>query len=105
MKITSLSPKLLDKLRIGPWLILAIITTIGVGFLYPHQLGVLLWSLTKLCWGAYLGYWIDRSIFPYARPDRFSPDNDPSGRSLWELLMLRRAIIIAAAVLALGLGV
>nr|WP_284047109.1 putative holin [Halomonas llamarensis] len=96
---------MLDKLRIGPWLILAIITTIGVGFLYPHQLGVLLWSLTKLCWGAYLGYWIDRSIFPYARPDRFSPDNDPSGRSLWELLMLRRAIIIAAAVLALGLGV
>ncbi|MAP35692.1 MAG: hypothetical protein CME75_07970 [Halomonas sp.] len=96
---------LLDKLRIGPWLILAIITTVVVGVLYPHQLGVLLWSLTKLCWGAYLGYWIDRSIFPYARPDGFNPDRDPKERTLWELLMLRRALIIAGAILALGLGV
>jgi hypothetical protein len=96
---------LLDKLRIGPWLILAILTTIAVGFLYPHQLGVLLWSLTKLCWGAYLGYWIDRSIFPYARPDGFNPENDTNQRTSWEALMLRRAIIIAAAILALGLGV
>ncbi|TVU88294.1 putative holin [Vreelandella titanicae] len=92
---------LLDKLRIGPWLILALITSIAVGLLYPHQLGVLLWSLTKLCWGAYLGYWIDRSIFPYARP------GDLLGlpTSSVALLMLRRAIIIAAAILALGLGV
>ncbi|WP_144981132.1 putative holin [Halomonas sp. C22] len=96
---------LLDKLRIGPWLILAIITTVVVGALYPHQLGVLLWSLTKLCWGAYLGYWIDRSIFPYARPDGFNPDRAPKERTLWELLMLRRALIIAGAILALGLGV
>jgi hypothetical protein len=95
---------LLDKLRIGPWLILALITSIAVGFLYPHQLGVLLWSLTKLCWGAYLGYWIDRSIFPYARPGNYSCRN-ADGLSAIGLLMLRRAIIIAAAVLALGLGV
>lgn len=96
---------ILDKLRIGPWLILAMLTTIAVGLLYPHQLGVLLWSLTKLCWGAYLGYWIDRSIFPYARPDRFNPDLDTNERTSWEVLMLRRALIIGAAILALGLGV
>jgi len=96
---------ILDKLRIGPWLILAIITTLIVAMLHPHQLGVLLWSLTKLCWGAYLGYWIDRSIFPYARPDRFNPDLDTNERTSWEVLMLRRALIIGAAILALGLGV
>lgn len=95
---------LLDKLRIGPWLILAIITTFVVSVLYPHQLGVLLWSLTKLCWGAYLGYWIDRSIFPYARPGDYQCSNS-NGFSAIALLMIRRAIIIAAAVLALGLGV
>jgi len=95
---------LLDKLRIGPWLIMALITTIGVAFLYPHQLGVLLWSLTKLCWGAYLGYWIDRSIFPYARPGDYVVDG-PESMSAIALLMLRRSIIIAAAILALGLGV
>lgn len=96
---------ILDKLRIGPWLILAMVTTFVVALLYPHQLGVLLWSLTKLCWGAYLGYWIDRSIFPYARPDRFNPDLDTNERTSWEVLMLRRALIIGAAILALGLGV
>ena len=95
---------LLDKLRIGPWLIMALITSIGVAFLYPHQLGVLLWSLTKLCWGAYLGYWIDRSIFPYARPGDYVVDG-PESMSAIALLMLRRSIIIAAAILALGLGV
>lgn len=97
--------KLLDKLRIGPWLIMAMLTTFVVALLYPHQLGVLLWSLTKLCWGAYLGYWIDRSIFPYARPDRFKPSNANDDLTSWEGLMLRRALIIAAAILALGLGV
>lgn len=95
---------LLDKLRIGPWLILAMLATFVVGLLYPHQLGVLLWSLSKLCWGAYLGYWIDRSIFPYARPGDYQCNNG-NGLSAIALLMLRRAIIIAAAILALGLGV
>lgn len=96
---------LLDKLRIGPWLILAILATFVVALLYPHQLGVLLWSLSKLCWGAYLGYWIDRSIFPYARPDSFNPDKHTNEVTSWEALMLRRSIIIAAAILALGLEV
>ncbi|ACL72732.1 MAG: putative holin [Billgrantia sp.] len=92
---------LLDKLRVGPWLIAALIMAAVVGWLYPHQLGVLLWSLTKLSFGAYLGYWIDRTIFPYARPGDFLQLHVKSV----SLLMLRRAIIIAAVIIALGLGV
>jgi len=115
-----LSNTLIDKFRAAPWLLAALVMATIVGVLYPHQLGVLLWSLTKLSFGAYLGYWIDRSIFPYARPgdalpSAIEPESNPD--SDWlpllvedgllqpELLMLRRAIIIAAAVLALGLGV
>ncbi|MDC8804234.1 putative holin [Halomonas pacifica] len=101
---------LLDKLRLGPWLILALICAAIVGLLYPHQLGVLLWSLTKLSAGAYLGYWIDRSIFCYARPHLLMIDAmEVSGSEKYWLQFaiatLRRAIIIAAAILALGLGV
>lgn len=120
---TTLPTTLRDKLRVGPWLVAALIMAVIVGLLYPHQLGVLLWSLTKLSFGAYLGYWIDRSIFPYARPGDAMPraieaEHDESamvedwlnlqvdeGYLLPELLMLRRAIIIAAALIALGLGV
>lgn len=112
---------LIDKLRLGPWLIAAILMAIIVGLLYPHQLGVLLWSLTKLSFGAYLGYWIDRSLFPYARPhELFSQASalGESGATREERALtrsrlrreasfatLRRAIIIAAALIALGLGV
>lgn len=119
---TTLPTTLRDKLRVGPWLVAALIMAVIVGLLYPHQLGVLLWSLTKLSFGAYLGYWIDRSIFPYARPGDALPSpteaepsdqDDDEGLTLLvdevylqpELLMLRRAIIIAAALIALGLGV
>lgn len=63
---------LLDKLRVGPWLIAALIMAAVVGWLYPHQLGVLLWSLTKLSFGAYLGYWIDRTISPTLARATFS---------------------------------
>lgn len=84
-----------DILRTWPWLAGALITTAIVAFIAPYQVGVLIWSLTKLCWGAYLGYWIDRTIFPYARP------HDEPGY----LPQLRRALIIAAVEIALGVGV
>lgn len=87
-----------DKLRAWPWLALAIAITVVVFVIAPHQLGVLAWSLSKLAFGAYLGYWIDRSIFSYARPG----DLPNTSR---HMAGLRRAIIIAASILALGLGV
>ncbi|WP_328184652.1 putative holin [Marinobacter sp. OP 3.4] len=94
----------LDKFRAGPWLIVTIVMAAVVGFLYPHQLGVLLWSLTKLSAGAYLGYWIDRSIFYYGRPgDICHKDIDTALLIIGS--MMRRALIMAAAILALGLGV
>lgn len=107
----------IDALRLSPWLFATLIMALAIFFLYPHQLGVLLWSLTKLSAGAYLGYWIDRSLFPYARPHQFfslaslleSQDvSKKAGSQMrWQASMasLRRAIIIMAAILALGLGV
>ncbi|UXF57473.1 holin [Chromohalobacter phage YPCBV-1] len=108
--------KLFDKLRALPWLLLALIATAVVGWLAPHQLGVLIWSLSKLAFGAYLGYWIDRTIYPYARPhDLFGMANRLASRELnngarhmrhqASLATLRRAAIMAAAIMALGLGV
>jgi len=107
---------LYDKFRAFPWLLLALIATAVVAWLAPYQIGVLVWSLSKLCLGAYLGYWIDRTIFHYARPgDLFHMANRLASRDLnngarhmrhqASLAALRRVGVIAAAILALGLGV
>ncbi|MEX0732862.1 MAG: putative holin [Aquisalimonadaceae bacterium] len=97
---------LVDRLRAWPWLLAAVVATAVVGLLHPYQLGVLVWSLSKLALGAWLGYWIDRSIFYYARPGSISVHN-PNVATAYVLAaaMLRRALIIAAALIALGLGV
>lgn len=87
-----------NALRAWPWLIVALTTTAIVAVLHPPQIGVLVWSLSKLSLGAYLGYWIDRTVFRYARPDRVPAAQAP-------MAWLRRAIVMGAVVVALGLGV
>lgn len=105
-----------DRLRALPWLVFALIATAVVFVLAPHQIGLLVWSLSKLCFGAYLGYWIDRTIYPYARPhDLFHAAERYEGQKLRRaanhlrhqasLATLRRAAVMAAAIVALGLGV
>tara|TARA_Y100001936_G_scaffold232564_1_gene257631 strand:+ start:4376 stop:4600 length:225 start_codon:yes stop_codon:yes gene_type:complete len=74
-----------------------------VAVIAPYQLGVLVWSLSKLSLGAYLGYWIDRSIFHYARPHQLAIEID--GELIIAAALVRRALLVAAAILALGLGV
>ncbi|MEL8635742.1 putative holin, partial [Escherichia coli] len=48
-----------------------------------------------------LGYWLDRSLFPWARPDSFSPWKEPR---CCAAAMIRRAIIVAAVCLSVALG-
>jgi hypothetical protein len=92
--------------RGGIWLLLTLVLAVAVGWLHLHQLGILLWSLLKLTAGAYLGYWIDRTIFYYARPgDIRTPVHDQHAALVLAATMLRRAVIMGTAILALGLGV
>lgn len=122
--------------RMFDWLIAALVLAIFVWCLAPQQLPVSLYKLSLVALAAVAGYWIDRSLFPYARPDFFlqlgrfeddaaPPDPATLGRPLDELdapdcvlhaapddallrvmaaAMLRRAIIVAATMLAVGLG-
>lgn len=111
--------------RMWDWGVVALVLLVLVAFLAPHQLPVSLYKLSLVALAAVAGYWIDRSLFPYARPDLFlgldlsdeleedGPDGtwlETSGMADDVLLrtmgvcMLRRAIIVAAAMLAVGLG-
>lgn len=131
---TSTSPlprPLLARLpRMADWLLVTLLLGLLVWLLAPQQLPVSLYKLSLVSLAAVTGYWIDRSLFPYARPDIFveqaaldlasdtldlASDAPESGLSvlrcetaqvalLANAAMLRRAIIVAAAMLSISLG-
>lgn len=86
----------MDKFRMAQWLALAAVfygmalTVFGS----QPQLQTLCWKIGNLTIASFIGYWIDRRAFMDARLDPRSP----------ALLQIRRAIIIAAAMLAVAMG-
>lgn len=63
-------------------------------------LAVSLYKAHLMAMGGWGGYWIDRALFPYARPDKMAKiDGVYLGPS-----MLRRAIVVAACLICVGLG-
>ena len=98
--------------RLFGWLVFSLLLLLAVFWLAPHQVPVSLYKLSLVSMAAVAGYWLDRSLFPYARPDRLFPANESGwAASDWEARatlvaasMIRRALIVAAAMLAVGLG-
>lgn len=91
------------KTRLLGWAIVALLLQIVLAVLAPQQLPVLLYKVALVTQGAVLAYWIDRALFPYARPHvllrRVDDCYYPAA-----LAMLRRALIVLACVLGLTLG-
>ncbi|MGD9643907.1 MAG: putative holin [Elusimicrobiales bacterium] len=102
-------------------LVLAGMLAAGVAVLSPAQLPVAAYKLCLVSIAGYLGYWLDRWCFPYARPDSFlvaadwraekQPAADaanhpvaPGCEQVYAAAMLRRALIMLGAMLAMGLG-
>lgn len=112
--------------RLSGWLSIAIALAALVWAIAPQQLPVSLYKLSLVTLAGVVGYWLDRSMFPYARPDEFLPDTRralnlsdlPPGDGPCTLMvapeeaqlrlagtaMIRRAVIVAATMLAMGLG-
>lgn len=94
---------MLNKMpRMTDWLLITLILIGLIAWLAPQQLPVSLYKLSLITMAAVVGYWIDRSLFPYARPDDRSL---ATSDVLQACAMLRRAIIVGAAMLAVSLGV
>jgi len=88
--------------RMTGWAVITILLTLCIYVLAPQQLPVSLYKLSLITTAAVLGYWIDRSLFPYARPDSI---NMMPHDMLFAAAMLRRAIIVGCAMLGVSLGV
>jgi hypothetical protein len=104
----------------------AILLFLVIAYIAPQQLPVTIYKLSLITIAAVIGYWIDRELFPYARPDGFidtSPDGspdpeldetdhallliDPGAQNLARLFaaaQLRRALVVSACVIAVALG-
>ena len=117
------------RFRLLPWLILSLVlfvVAIIVAAHYPSSpLAVTLYKAHMASFAGWIGYWLDRALFPYSRPhecfgdacdigDDFkahgAPDPDEAelvigvGHRDAGLIMLRRAIIVAACLIAVSLG-
>lgn len=112
--------------RLTTFVLLAIIFLVLIAIVSPVQLPVVLYKMALISLAAVLGYWLDRALFPYARPHGYLVDDwrkpcQPDTRKSLELQdpdfpvlhnhhllfigsTLRRAIIIFAVVIGVALG-
>jgi hypothetical protein len=96
LRPTSLAARFKDKLRASPLAAIFLVAFLVTIFLAPAKVGLTVWGIAKLGMGAYLGYWFDRLIFPYARPHTLE---GIAAGTAWK----RRALIVAAAILGASL--
>lgn len=111
--------------RLYSLMLITVAALVLLYFIAPQQLPVALYKFTLVTLAALVGYWIDRLIFPYARPDgylafdwrevrptlpKYGDDYqvdylvEEEHRLVFAAAMLRRALIMIAIVLGVALG-
>jgi len=106
--------------RMVGWLLTALLLILAIALISPQQLPVALYKLSLISLAGVVAYWLDRSLFPYARPDSYlerdwrhgteEPEYDADFRVVDGYIapfcaaMLRRAIIVAAVMVGVALG-
>lgn len=96
--------------------LLFILACVAHWFQRDSLLATSLYKAHLMVLGGWGGYWIDRALFPYARPDSYllniaASDEPPSyhvldGDDGWVFAMagVRRALIVLGCLLCVGLG-
>lgn len=102
------------------WLLAAVVLLVLLWLISPVQLPVILYKVTQVALFGVVGYWLDRAVAPYSRPDGYlvrdwrRGTDEPEGQADYPIVpgygrvfcaaMLRRAIIMGAAMLSGSLG-
>nr|VFK22434.1 MAG: Putative 2/3 transmembrane domain holin [Candidatus Kentron sp. LPFa] len=93
--------------RMNFWFFVSILLFIPLFLLAPDQPLVILSKIILVTLAGWIGYWIDRSLFLHARPKAYLDQNGlpkPEYLLVFALSQLRRAIIVAAVMLSVALG-
>ena len=109
------SPRML-----GWALLTAVLIVLALYFQGEHPgtlIAVTLYKAHLMALGGWGGYWLDRALFPYDRPHQYlecyeTPEQIAEGLATADLVassafgqsMLRRAVIVAACLICVGLG-
>lgn len=102
------------------FLLLAVLLLAAIAIVAPPQLPVVLYKAALIALAAVLGYWLDRVLFPYARPDGYlqtdwrhgtdEPQYEadypvvPDHRVEFCVSQIRRAIVVGFVVLGVAAG-
>ena len=98
--------------------LLALLLFVAVALLSPQRMSLIVYKVALVALAGVVGYVLDRALFPYGRPHDLAPDvrigslpppelssEERIARScVFILAQLRRAAIVAAAMLAVGMG-
>lgn len=110
--------------RMFAWLVATVLLAIAAHNAQANYPGLLvavsLYKAHLMSLGGWGGYWLDRALFPYARPHSYLEDEDDlppelqaddghivgilQSASDYPTSMLRRAIIVGACLVCVGLG-
>jgi hypothetical protein len=106
--------------RLFSWILLSALLFAGLYFISPQQAAVAYYKFALVIAAAIAGYWIDRAMFPYSRPDGYLKEfwqqgsDEPIGKADFEVVneynrvfaaaMIRRAIIVGCTILGVTLG-
>lgn len=118
--LRSAIPVLLKLPRTTTWIILAVLLLAAIALISSVQLPVVLYKTALIALAVVLGYWVDRVLFPYARPDgylcrdwRYGTD-EPEFAADYPIVegyftvfvasCMRRAVVVGAVVVSLALG-
>ena len=120
MKLSDTIPVWLRAPRNTIWLAAAVLLLALIAIISPIQLPVVLYKAALVSLAAVLGYWLDRSLFPYARPDGYLERDWRKGTDeplffadhpvvkgyelVYALAMLRRAVVVGVVIVGITLG-
>lgn len=121
MSLKSHIPLWLRAPRNSLFLLLAILLLVVIAVAKPVQLPVVAYKVALVALAAVMGYWLDRALFPYARPDSYlwrdwrKGTDEPEGEVDFPLAnvayipafcaaQLRRALVVGGVVLGVAAG-
>lgn len=120
MKLSDSIPLWLRAPRNSLWLAAAVVLMTFIAVISPVQLPVVLYKAALVSLAVVMGYWLDRALFPYARPDGFLERDWRLGTDeplfavdyrvvkgyemVYALAMIRRAVLVGVVIVGIALG-